>query len=90
MAMPSTRISVYVQPRASKSAVAGRHDGWLKIRLAAPPVDNAANIALIEYLAEVLNVAKRDIRIVSGFSSRRKVVEITGLGAAEVTAALLS
>jgi uncharacterized protein YggU (UPF0235/DUF167 family) len=42
MSTQSTRISAYVQPRASNTGVAGMHDGWLKIRLAAPPVDNAA------------------------------------------------
>jgi uncharacterized protein (TIGR00251 family) len=88
MSTQSTRISVYVQPRASKTGVAGTRDGWLKIRLAAPPVDNAANLALIDFLAQTLRVPKRDIRIVSGLSSRRKVIEIDGLTEAAVQAAL--
>ena len=56
--MSSVRISVYVQPRASKTEVAGMHgDAW-KIRVAAPPVDNAANAELIEFIALKLDIAK--------------------------------
>ena len=58
----SVRISVYVQPRASKTAIAGMHDGAIKIRLAAPPVDGAANTALIEFIAERVGVARFPLR----------------------------
>ena len=84
----SIRIPVYVQPRASKTMVAGPHDGGWKIRVAAPPVDGAANTALVEFVAERLGVAKSRVRIVSGHSSRRKVVEIDGTTLAAVRAAL--
>ena len=84
----SVRISVYVQPRASKTAIAGMHDGAIKIRLAAPPVDGAANTALIEFIAERVGVARSRVRLVSGASARRKVVEIEGVDAATVAAAL--
>jgi uncharacterized protein (TIGR00251 family) len=86
--MTSVRISVYVQPRASKTMVAGTHDGCIKVRLAAPPVDGAANIALIEFIAERLGIAKSRVRLVSGATSRRKVLEIEGADAATVAAAL--
>lgn len=82
------RISVYVQPRASKTAIAGMHDGAIKIRLAAPPVDGAANTALIEFIAERVGVARSRVRLVSGASARRKIVEIEGVDAATVAAAL--
>lgn len=52
------------------------HDGCIKIRLAAPPVDGAANTALIEFIAKRLGIAKSRVRIASGASSRRKIVEI--------------
>ena len=84
----SSRISVYVQPRASKTMVAGMHDGCVKVRLAAPPVDGAANAALIEFVADSLKVAKSRVRIVSGQTSRRKVVEVDGVSAEQLTAAL--
>lgn len=84
----TARISVYVQPRASKTELAGTHDGCPKIRLAAPPVDGAANAALVEFLAERLGIAKSRIRVVAGASSRRKLVEIDGMAAAEISAVL--
>ncbi len=84
----SIRINVYVQPRASKTGFAGMHgDAW-KIRVAAPPVDNAANSALIDFLASKLDVPKRDIRIAAGHTGRRKVVEIGGITLAALAAAL--
>ena len=86
----ASRISVYVQPRASKTMVAGMHDGCVKVRLAAPPVDGAANAALIEFVADSLKVAKSRVRIVSGQTSRRKVVEVDGVSADQLTAALSS
>ena len=84
----SARISVYVQPRASKTAIAGMHDGCVKIRLAAPPVDGAANAALVVFVAEQLRIAKSRVRVVSGSSSRRKVVEVDGVTAEQLSAAL--
>jgi uncharacterized protein (TIGR00251 family) len=75
-ATAAIRVDVYVQPRASRTAVKGMHDGCVKIALAAPPVDGAANAELIEFIADRLGVAKSRVRIVGGLSARRKVVEI--------------
>lgn len=72
----ATRIEIYVQPRASKTEIAGMHDGRLKVRLAAPPLDGAANAALIEFIAARLQIAKSRVRIVAGATGRRKVVEV--------------
>jgi len=80
----TARIEIYVQPRAAKTAIVGLHDGRLKIRLAAPPVDGAANTELIEFIAERLDVAKSNVRIVAGASSRRKVIEVMGVSLAMV------
>lgn len=84
----SARINVYVQPRASKTVVAGMHDGCVKIRLAAPPVDGAANAALVEFVAEQVSVAKSRVRITAGLTSRRKTVEVDGVTAEELAGAL--
>ena len=84
----AVRIDIYVQPRASRTMLAGTHDGCVKIRLAAPPVDGAANAALIEFVAERLGIAKSCVRVVAGHSSRRKVVEIDGVSRTAVLAAL--
>ncbi len=55
------------------------HGDSLKVRLAAPPVDGAANEALVALLADELDVARRSIRIVSGMASRSKVIEVDGI-----------
>jgi uncharacterized protein len=80
------RIDIYVQPRATRSEIVGLHDGVIKVRLAAPPVDGAANDALVEFLAERLHVRKSDVRVIAGHTSRRKVVEIDGVDEATVAA----
>ena len=72
------RVKVHVQPRASRSEIVGLHGDALKVRLNAPPVDGAANEALAELLAERLALPKRNVRILSGETSRAKVVEIDG------------
>lgn len=79
------RFSVRVQPRASRTEIAGIQQGALKVRLQAPPVDGAANEALVDFLADSLDVPRRMIRIVAGESSRSKVVEALGIGADVVT-----
>ncbi len=66
------------------------HDGRVRVRLAAPPVDNAANDALIAFVAERLGVARRQVRIVAGATSRRKVVEVDGVASDAALATLLS
>ena len=64
----------------------GELEGALRVRLTAPPVEGAANDALVEMLARLLSVAKRDVRIVAGQTSRRKVVEVEGVTAEQVLA----
>jgi hypothetical protein len=66
-------------PRAAATAVAGRHGDALKIRIAAPPVEGAANQELIRFLAAQLGVSRNAITITSGASSRRKTVIVSGL-----------
>ena len=73
------RFPVRVQPRASDSGFAGLHGDALKVRLTAPPVDGAANAALVELLADTFGIPARSITIVAGASSRTKVVELAGI-----------
>lgn len=80
------RFGVLVAPRASRESVLGVHDGALKVALTAPPVDGAANEALIAFVARALGVAKRDVRITAGQSSRRKRLEVSGVAAAAIRA----
>jgi uncharacterized protein (TIGR00251 family) len=83
------RIRVRVQPRASRTEVAGEHDEALRIRVAAPPVENEANEALVRFLAKRLRVAASRITVVSGAASRTKLVEVEGVDA-ETVARLLA
>ena len=78
------RLMVRVQPRARTGAVEGVHGGALKVRVAAPPVDGAANEALVGFLAEALGVRPRAVRIVSGGAARTKVIDIDGVEPAHV------
>ena len=80
----AVRFSVRVQPRASRSEVLGAHGEALKVRLTSPPVDGAANAALIDLLADVLDVPRRSVRIIAGAASRMKTVEIDDIAAAKV------
>ena len=65
-----------VVPNAKRTEVDGLHDGALRVRLAAPPIDGRANDALIAWLAKQLGVARRDVELLRGESSRRKQVAI--------------
>jgi len=79
-----TRLRLRVQPRASRDAVAGVAGDALRVRLTAPPVDGAANEALVRFLAGRLDVARASLALVSGHTGRNKVIEVTGLSPGEV------
>ena len=72
------RLTVKVTPNASKTEIAGREGGVLRIRLAAPPVDGKANEELMEFLADEYDVPKSSIRVVSGATSKTKIIELPG------------
>lgn len=75
-------LRVRVQPRASRDAVCGEREGALVVRLAAPPVEGAANDALVRFLGKTLGVAPSAVRVVRGATSRSKIVSVAGLDAA--------
>lgn len=83
------RISVRVIPRSSKNEITWEGDA-LKVRLTAPPVDGAANEALLKLLAERLNLPKSALHIVHGATGRQKVLQIEGLTAEELAQKLLN
>jgi uncharacterized protein len=80
----SATFSVRIQPRASKNGVSRMQDGSLRIRLTAPPVDGAANEALVKFLSDTLSVSKSQVEILSGHTSREKRVKISGKGEEDV------
>jgi uncharacterized protein (TIGR00251 family) len=81
-------VEVHVQPRAARSAVVGLHDGRLKVALQAPPVDGAANQALVALFAELLGVTRAQVALVRGEKSRQKTLGISGVSVEQVRALL--
>lgn len=81
-------LAVLAQPRASRSRVVGEHGGLLKIQLAAPPVEGEANAELLTTIAHLLHVARRQVSLVSGETSRRKRVRVEGVEPAAVLAVM--
>ena len=73
------RVTIRVQPRASTNGIVGLQGDALKIRLTAPPVEGAANDALLRLLSDTFGIPVRAITIVAGSSSRTKVVELDGI-----------
>ena len=69
-------LRFHVQPGARRTEVAGTHGDALKVRVAAPALEDRANDALVAFVAERLGVAKRDVSIASGGRSREKRVEV--------------
>ena len=84
----SATFSARVQPRASKDEIAGEINGALKVRLRAPAVENRANEALIEFLAQLLKMPKPAVRILSGDRSLTKRIEIRGVTRKHIEALL--
>lgn len=72
-------FTVRVVPRASRSEIAGEMDGAVKVRITSPPVDGAANAELIKLFAKTLGVSKSQVEIISGQTSKTKLVQITGV-----------
>jgi uncharacterized protein (TIGR00251 family) len=84
-------LAVRVTPRARKNEISEiMSDGTVKIRVTAPPVDGKANEALIEFLADVLDVSPKKIEIVAGATGRNKLVSILGLDADDVQRKILA
>lgn len=71
-------VDVRVIPRSPRAAIGGLRDGRLLVRVTAPPVDQAANEAVVRVIASALDVAKGAVRVVAGHTSRNKVIEIRG------------
>lgn len=83
-------LPVRVHPGARQNAITGTHDGSLKISLTTPPTDGRANAALIAFLSDRLNIPRARIELLTGATSRNKMLHIAGLTSAEVEARLLT
>lgn len=77
-------LNLRIVPRAAKNAIQGEHGDALKIRLCAPPVDGAANSALVEFLSDAFSLPRARVQLLSGATSRNKRVLLAGVPAAQV------
>ncbi len=77
-------FSVHVQPRASRNETCGVQGEELKLRLTAPPVDDAANRLCVEFLAGLLGVAKSRVTVIAGAKSRHKTIKVTDMSSETV------
>jgi len=75
---------ISVQPRASRTEVVGLHGDAIKLRVAAPPVEGAANEKVIRFLADALDVGRQQVTIVAGLGARKKTVRVSGVDAKAV------
>jgi uncharacterized protein len=83
-----SRLRLRVQPRASRDEVAGLHGDAVRIRLTAPPVDGAANEALLRFLSRQLQVARGALSLAGGRTGRSKLVDVAGIAPEEAAARL--
>jgi hypothetical protein len=81
-------VEILVQPRASRARIGPMHDGRIKIAVTSPPVDGEANAAVIELLARRLGIARGDIAVIAGASSRRKTLRIERVSQVQLDALL--
>ena len=83
------RFAIHVQPRSKHPGIDGLHGDALRVRVQAPPVEGAANEAVVAVLAEALGVPARAVHIAAGQSGRQKLVDVDGVDAAGAMARLL-
>ena len=69
------QVTLYIQSGAAKTELCGEHDGMVKLRVSSPPVEGAANKAVVEFIAKTIGVSKSSVKIVSGEKSRIKTVQ---------------
>lgn len=90
MANPDAAVAIWLQPRGSRNQVVGTREGAIVIKLQAPPVDGAANAALLRFVAECLGVAPSAVELLRGHTSRRKLISVADWSAEAVRQGLLA
>ena len=82
--MPDTILKLHVTPRSSRSEITGWRDDVLCVKLPAPPVEGAANAAVVKFIADALGVRKSQVTLISGEKSREKTLRITNLSESDL------
>jgi uncharacterized protein len=90
MSNPDAAVAIWLQPRGSRNQVVGEREGAVVIKLQAPPVDGAANAALLRFVAQCLGVPPCSVQLLRGHTSRRKLISVAGWSAQAVHRALLA
>ncbi|MCE5314109.1 MAG: DUF167 domain-containing protein [Armatimonadota bacterium] len=86
--MPDIILKLHVTPRGSKNEITGWRDDVLCVKITAPPVEGAANAAVVKFVADALNVRKSQVELVSGEKSREKSVRVIGLSESDLRSRL--
>lgn len=86
--MPDCILKLHVTPRGSRNEITGWRDDILCVKITAPPVEGAANAAIVKFIADSLKIRKSQVDLVSGDKSREKVLRITGLSDADIRSRL--
>lgn len=73
------RVHLFIQPKSSKNEVVGPHNGEIKIKITAPPIDGRANEGLIEFLSDHFDIPKRNVLLVKGDTGRHKTIDLIGV-----------
>ena len=84
VAREAIRLHIFIQPKSSKNEIIGPHNGLLKIKITAPPIDGKANEGLIAFLSDYFDIAKRNIIIIRGETGRKKTLELRGISLEQV------
>ena len=72
-------VRLHVQPRAKRCEISGMHGGALKVKVMAPPIDDAANKAVLDFFSGLLGISKSSLRILAGLKSRDKILQVKGV-----------
>lgn len=77
------RVHLFIQPKSSKNEIVGPHNGEIKIKITAPPIDGRANEGLVEFLSDFFDIPKRNVILVKGDTGRHKTVDLLGIEEAQ-------
>lgn len=86
--MAETLLKLHVTPRGSRNEVSGWREDTLCVKITAPPVEGAANAAIVKFIADALGIRKSQVELVSGDKSREKTVRVIGLSVSDIRARL--
>ncbi len=88
--MPDCLLKLHVTPRGSKNQIIGWRDDVLCVKITAPPVEGAANAAIVKFVADQLGIRKSQVELISGDKSREKTLRIEGLSESDIRGRVLA